>query len=404
MAQYGPRPAHRPDDHFKEFCDDIFQALNRADQRRAGETYLHGLLNCDGRKSIRRMASMTPGNQSEQSLQQFINQSPWDYHPIRERLLNRLVRAVKPSAWVISEVAFPKHGRYSAAVHRQYVRSQQKVSNCQLAAVAILASPEYSIPVNWRLMLPEPWGADAERRARARLPEHEKPRPYWQYQVETIDDMTLDWGMTPAPVVVDARQLPTVNLLLSALADRDLQHVVNVSGNLQVRFAPDQHRPAGGMPVIRTGARSMIWKGSIGDLVQKLPDPGRITASWPDADGEHKHRSQFLTIPVMPVRPESASRPSGPKQEYQLVVEWPFGKPQPRGYWITNVTDRSLTDLVTLIKLPRLVDTRIEEFADRFGLRDYEGRTFAGWHHHVTLVSAAHIFSLLDAMGGSAGF
>jgi hypothetical protein len=392
-------PAHRSDDHFKDFCDDIFQALNRADQRRAGETYLHGLLHCHGRKSIRRMASMTPGTHSEQSLQQFINQSPWDYRPIRERLLNRLVRAVKPAAWVIGEVAFPKHGRYSAAVHRQYVRSQQKVSNCQLAAVAILASPEYSIPVNWRLVLPEPWGADSERRARARLPDHEKPRPYWQYQVETIDDMTLDWGMTPAPVVVDARQLTTVNLLLGALADRDLQHVVHVSGNLQVRFAPEQQRVAGGMPVLRPGARPMIWKGAVGDLVQKLPDTGRVTVSWPDAEGEHKHRSQFLTVPIMPVRPDNPARPPAHEPGYQLVVEWPFGKPQPRGYWITNVDDRPLADLVSLIKLPRLVDERVEEFAEKFGLRDYEGRTFAGWHHHVTLVSAAYIYSLLDTMG-----
>src|SRR5690242_8748507 len=126
-------------DGFKEFCGDIFSSLSRTDQRNAGETYLYGLLNCSGRKSIRRLAATSPGR-SEQSLQQFINQSPWDHEPIRHRLMTHLVRTVRPTAWAIEEVAFPKHGHYSAAVERQYVRSLGRVANCQLAiAVTFMA-------------------------------------------------------------------------------------------------------------------------------------------------------------------------------------------------------------------------------------------------------------------------
>jgi hypothetical protein len=176
------------------------------------------------------MASMTPGTHSEQSLQQFINQSPWDYRPIRERLLNRLVRAVKPAAWVIGEVAFPKHGRYSAAVHRQYVRSQQKVSNCQLAAVAILASPEYSIPVNWRLVLPEPWGADNERRARARLP----------------DDVQLDVDGDPLALAhddqVDVLDGQANRVPLHVLRQGELAFTVEFDGQQRVGVLERQHR------------------------------------------------------------------------------------------------------------------------------------------------------------------
>jgi hypothetical protein len=84
----------------------------------------------------------------------------------------------------------------------------------------------------------------------------------------------------------------------------------------------------------------------------------------------------------------------------QLLVEWPLGKPQPRGYWITNITDRSLADLVALAKLRQSVKSHLETFANRFGLRDYEGRTFAGWHHHVTLASAAYVYDILGAEQG----
>src|SRR3989442_1722136 len=101
-----------PMNEFKEFCSDVFATLGRTDQRQAAETYLYGLLNCSGRKSIRRLVATAPGR-SEQSLQQFINQSPWDPEPIRQRLLTHLTGQLRPTAWVIEKVPFPKHGHYS---------------------------------------------------------------------------------------------------------------------------------------------------------------------------------------------------------------------------------------------------------------------------------------------------
>ena len=86
--------------------------------------------------------------------------------------------------------------------------------------------------------------------------------------------------------------------------------------------------------------------------------------------------------------------------ERRAIVEWPLGKPQPRGYWITNLSDRPLAELVGLAKLSRQVGPRIEGFARQFGLRDYEGRTFAGWHHHVTLATAAYVFHILSLLRG----
>jgi hypothetical protein len=99
-------------------------------------------------------------------------------------------------------------------------------------------------------------------------------------------------------------------------------------------------------------------------------------------------RAQFLQLPV---RPDGTGAPA----RRQLLAEWPLDRPRPRGYWITNLTTRALPDLVTLAKLPGRVGPRLEDFAVRFGLRDYEGRTFTGWHHHVTLATAAHVFRVL---------
>lgn len=379
-------PTGRREEHFREFCDDIFGTLYRSDQRRAGETYLRGLLDCPGRKSIRRMVNTTPGPHSEQSLQQFVNQSPWNHEPIRQRLMKRLIRSLRPTAWVLEEVAFPKHGRYSAGVDRQYVRSLEKVCNCQLAVVVTLTSDDVSVPVNWRLIVPESWGQDEERRARARVPEQERPRPYWNYQMEILDDMALDWGMPGAPVVVDGRQQPNVEALLCALENRGLPYLAQVSSSFHVRYL----RSAGGSS---TASRVPPWHGTVGDLIRRTDNSVRMTVSW-GGDEDLVRRSQFLQVPVRGATADAAAnRPA----ERRLISEWPLSKPQPRGYWITN-TDRPLAELVSLSKLHQRVGPRVEEFADQFGLRDYEGRTFAGWHHHVTLVTAAYVFRVLDSM------
>jgi hypothetical protein len=387
------------DGYLRDFCNDVFRTLYRADQRRAGLTYLYGLLHCPGRKSIRRMAAATPGCHSEQSLQQFVNQSPWDHEPIRRRLMNLLVEAVRPRAWVIEEVAFLKHGRYSAAVERQYVRSLEKVCNCQLSIAVTLTADGFSVPVNWRLVLPNSWGRDEERRARAHVPEHERPRQYWEYQLEVLDDMALDWGMPLVPVVLDARHLANVEVLLSALDDRCLPYIAQVSANLRVGYAVDDARLAGGLPVAPRSLHPTPWTGAAVDLTGRLREPVRTTVTWPDDTRNYTLRSQFMQLGVRPTHSEHQVGRAGPAlAERQMIVEWPFGKPQPRGFWVTNITDRPLAELVSLAKLRHQVGPHMEEFAEQFGLRDYEGRTFAGWHHHVTLATAAYVYQILREM------
>jgi len=382
---------------FQEFCRHIFGTLYRADQRRAGETYLYGLLNCPGRKSIRRIAAISPGRNSEQSLQQFVNQSPWDHEPIRQRLMNRLARTLRPVAWTIEEVAFPKHGRHSAGVDRQYVRSMERVCNCQLAVTVTLTAERFSIPVNWRLVMPDSWGDDADRRNRARIPTSERPRPYWQYQLEVIDDMVLDWGMPAAPVTVDVRQLATAEVLFSSLESRGLTYLAQVSASHGVRF-DGRARMTAGPAAPRGPVNRLYWQGAVDQLVRQLGELPRTTVGWRDAEDDTiVRRSQFFQIPIRSMATDAPAGVHSTLPPRQLLVEWPLGKPQPRGYWITNITDRSLADLVALAKLRQSVKSHLETFANRFGLRDYEGRTFAGWHHHVTLASAAYVYDILRA-------
>lgn len=383
------------EDDFKEFCSDVFATLGRTDQRQAAETYLYGLLNCPGRKSIRRLVATAPGR-SEQSLQQFINQSPWDPEPIRQQLLNLLLRELQPTAWMVEEVHFPKHGHYSAAVDRQYVHSLGRVSNCQLAIAVTLTHGPYTVPVNWRLMVPDSWGRDQDRRLRARMPGHELPRPYWQYQIEVLDDMSLEWGLPAAPVLTDTSHRNNVDAFLEALDLRRQPYLVQVSPSLGVAYDPPARPPT--RPGPPPAAGGVGWQGTVGELTKRTGGSARETVEWRSEDDSRVLRSQFLQIPVRGLPSHSTRNdwaPSG-AGERRLISEWPLGKGEPRGHWITNITDRPLSELVELAKLRHLAAPRMEKFAQAYGLRDYEGRTFAGWHHHVTLATAAYTYAVLS--------
>jgi hypothetical protein len=380
-------------DGFDDFCRDVFATLGRVDQRHAAETYLYGLLKCAGRKSIRRLAATVPGR-SEQSLQQFINQSPWDPEPVRHRLMMQLVRELPPTAWAIEEVAFLKNGRYSAAVDRQYVRALGRVHNCQLAISVVLVAGQTTVPLNWRLLVPEAWGRDKERRTRARVPDHELPRPYWQYHIEVLDDMALEWGMPQAPTLVDTRQRSGAEAFLCALELRKQAYLARVGASLPVGYVRQSR--LGGSGSTNGSGPADVWWGSANDLILRAENLSRETVEWHGPDNGGMLRSQFVQIPVRLLGGESGSNGNGNGRPRRLLVaEWPLSKPHPRGFWITNLVDLPLAELVALAKKQECIGPQIENFAGQFGLRDYEGRTFAGWHHHVTLASAACAFQVL---------
>lgn len=112
----------------------------------------------------------------EQCLQQFVNQSLWAWEPVRERLAVRMVAEIEPRAWVVDDTAFPKFGRHSAGVARQYCGALGKVGNCQIGVSISAATDEASCPINWRLFLPLEWDKDRERRVQAHIPDEPLPR------------------------------------------------------------------------------------------------------------------------------------------------------------------------------------------------------------------------------------
>jgi SRSO17 transposase len=388
------------------FAEDLFASISRKDQRRWGQTYLRGLLLDGKRKSIQPMAARlargAPAADAyalEQALQQFVNQSPWDPVPVRRRLAERMTAAIRPAAWVIDDTAFPKFGRHSVGVAPQYCGALGKVANCQVGVSVHAVTDQASCPLDWRLFLPEAWDADTERRRKAHVPQAERHRPKWQLALELLDELA-GWELVPPVLLADAAYGEVGEFRLG-LEQRELAYVVQLPGTISAYpedVAPEPVPYAGRGR--RPGARYRQRRSSLRQLVLAAGEQAATMVAWREGADGGQLRSRFVALRVRPagVRLRRAARGRELPVRW-LLAEWPQGEPEPVKYWLANLpAEVPLRRLVWLAKLRWRVEHDYRELKDALGLDHFEGRSWQGWQHHVTLVSVAHAFVTLERL------
>ena len=153
-----------------DFLEDLLEPMGRRERRHWARVYIQGLLLDGERKSIEPLASRIAGA-DVQALRQFVGQSPWAVEEVQRRLAHKVVDLLSEAeVWIIDETSFPKAGRHSVGVARQYCGTLGKIANCQVAVSLHWASAEASCPLVWRLYLPKAWLEDAARAAEVKLP------------------------------------------------------------------------------------------------------------------------------------------------------------------------------------------------------------------------------------------
>jgi SRSO17 transposase len=312
------------------FAEDLFAPIPRKDQRRWGQTYLRGLLLDGKRKSIEPMAArLARGDPQadayvlEQALQQFVNQSPWDPVPVRQRLAQRMTAAIGPTAWVIDDTAFPKFGRHSVGVAPQYCGALGKVANCQVGVSVHAATDQATCPLDWRLFLPEEWDADAERRRKAHVPDHERHRPKWQLALDMLDELA-GWDLAPPVVLADAAYGEVGEFRLG-LEQRELAYVVQVPGTISAYpqdVVPEAVPYAGrGRPPV---ARYRQRRSSLRQLVLAVGEPAARTVAWRQGADGKPLRSRFVAQRVRPAGSGCAAPPVA--GSLRCARWWPSGQ------------------------------------------------------------------------------
>ncbi|MEV0504746.1 transposase [Streptomyces spectabilis] len=368
-----------PDSHlaspFSDFTDQVFQNLRRADQRRWAGAYLAGLLITPGKKSVRRLAGAVSSSPTAvQSLRQFVSLSPWDWDPVMHELTQWAERHGPAATWAIGRAVLPKRGDRSVGVHRYFDPSTGRTLNCQLGLGAFLCIGGLQVPVDWRLLLPAPWTEDPQLRRRARIPDEVSHRPLWAQALDLVDTLEARTEPTAAPVVADMSDDPDAGLFLRGLSQRARDFVVAVPQHQKV-LPVGERTPNGPDPV---SARAHVSQGNTETVL--------VTA----ADG----RQQELRVQSILVRLPGARAGATPEYPYRLFTEvLPDGS---QGVmWLTSLTHRRLDNVASLATRRHGTTAAVAGMERHFGLLDFEGRSFPGWYHHMTLVSAAYTYQRL---------
>ncbi|MGK4581879.1 IS701 family transposase [Kitasatospora sp. HPMI-4] len=381
-AHVTPLPGPRSDDAFTSFVQDLFAGLPRADQRRWARVYLEGLLSAPGKKSIRHLAAASGQPAAALSLQQFVNASPWDWQPVRAALLNWAERRGAAEAWTIALTTVPKRGEHSAGVHRRFVPALGRTINCQAGMGAFLSGPDLHVPVDWRLLLPGRWSEDEELRARTRIPEHHRDRPLTAQVLDLVDSLAQASGGAPLPVVADMSHERDAGRLLRALGGRRHDFVVAVPPALPLApLQPGVPSPDGRpFPGEALGAGPLLDR--FGSAVFALHRAG-------DGRGRGVHVLTCLVrLPGLPAA----------RAVHRLFAPYDTASRRVTRVWVTNLAHERMPRLLSLAARHDLSAT-MDSLAEDFGLGDFEGRSYPGWHHHATLASAACAFSRLTGAG-----
>ncbi|MFI8233912.1 IS701 family transposase [Streptomyces sp. NPDC085900] len=384
------------------FVADVFASVPRKDQRAKSDCYLRGLMLDGRRKSIQAMALRLPDG-NEQNLQQFVNQSTWNPVPVQRRICERMLPLIDPAAWVIDDVSVPKDGMMSVAVAPQYCGALGKRANCQVAVSVHAATDTASCPLQWRLYLPKEWASDTDRRAKTRVPPEATHREKWRLALDMLDTLA-DWSMTPPVIVADAAY-GTNARLRAALAERGLAYMLAVRADVVAHpfdaepVAPARNGPVGCWPQ----PRYRDLAPSVAALAAGLGATALTSVTWRHGS-RGELRSRFAALRVRPAgkaveRPIKAAASAeqgwwdGVLPDCWLLIEWPADAEAPTDYRLSNLpADTPIADLVRLAKVRWRIEHDYRELKHGLGLDHFEGRSWAGWHHHVTLVTAAHAF------------
>jgi SRSO17 transposase len=364
---------------FGAYVDGLTSVIGHAGRAGPLKGYCTGLLAADGRKSVEPMAAVTaPAGVSaqHQKLLHFVANAPWSDEvvlaKVREMALPAIERRGPIEAWIIDDTSFPKQGKHSVGVHRQYCGQLGKQANCQVAVTLSVANHHASLPIAYRLYLPQEWAEDAARRKKARIPEEIAFKTKPQIALEQVRAACAA-GVARGVVLMDASYGCHSDLRhgVSALA---LSYVAAIAWTIKVQALTD-----GGKRGPRMSAK---------ELALGLPRGAWRTVTWREGTNE-RLASRFARVRVRtsPIRRAKDRAPE------TLLIEWPEGEAEPSQYWLTTLPEStSFRRLVDIAKMRWRIERDYQDLKQEIGLGHYEGRGWTGFHHHGTLCIAAYGF------------
>ena len=385
---------------FSRYVEGLASVIGHADRVNPLRDYCAGLMMPCERKSVEPMAAVTAPARTaaqHQSLLHFVGQASWSDEKVLAKVCETVLPAIERSgpieAWIIDDTGFPKKGKHSVGVARQYCGQLGKQDNCQAAVSLSIANRGASLPVRYRLYLPQEWAGDAQRRRKAHVPE--------EIIFETKPEIALEqlrWacqaGLPRGVVLLDAGYGNHTNLRtqISALG---LSYAAGILSSTSVwapgtEPLPPKRWSGRGRPPTRPRRNAKRKPVSIKQLALALPRRAWRTIGWREGSAEP------LCSRFARVRVRAAHRGKRHGEEW-LLIEWPKAAKEPTKYWLSTLPqDITFERLVDLAKLRWRIERDYQELKQELSLGHFEGRSWRGFHHHATMCIAAYGFLISE--------
>jgi SRSO17 transposase len=364
-----------------EFLENFAGCFGRRSQKENCRRYIRGLLSDSPRKSIQPMVEETESSGPYQSLHHFITNTAWDAALVWKQL--RLMAPSVPGVLVVDDTGFPKQGRDSVGVARQYSGTLGKVGNCQIAVATVFATNDSCWPIAFDLYMPQEWTKDRARCERAEVPGSVRFQEKWKIALSQIDRATRN-GLVVDAVAADAGY-GDVGAFRQGLSDRRLRYVVAISGRTSVKKDGRESAPA----VLAC------------DLADTLPASAWRTIRWRKGT-KGQLRARFAAVRIRIAHGWKKTAP-WPRLEW-LVQERSLERGGKRRFYLSNLPPSAKLERMAEIAHRRWrVEEHFERLKSEIGMDHFEGRSWPGWQHHVALAAMSYTLIESDRAGRKLG-
>ena len=382
---------------FAGFVEGLSSVIGHADRTGPLRDYCTGLMLPGERKSVEPMAARTAPARTaaqHQSLLHFVGVATWSDEKVlakvREMVLPAMTKNGPIEAWIIDDTSFPKQGKHSVGVHHQYCGQLGKQANCQVTVSLSIANHAVSLPVAYRLYLPEAWSKDRARRKKTGVPKDVKFKTKPEIALEQIR-WACEAGLPRGVALMDTAY-GNDSRLRAGMTELGVTYAVGIQPNtLMWRSGTGPRRK--GKPLNNTGRRDEPDLVSAKEVMLGLPKRAWRTVRWREGSTDWLS-SRFARVRVRVGHNKLVPEKLLPEW---LLIEWPEGEAEPTKYWLSTLPSNiSFRQLVDLAKMRWRVERDYQDLKQEVGLDHYEGRGWRGFHHHATLCIAAYGFLIAE--------
>jgi SRSO17 transposase len=374
-------PGTSDEERLREYLEKrIGRHLRDVRKRESFAMYALGVLSDGERKSTepiaaRACAGPERARAAHEKLLHFVGRSRWSDRAVRLESARYAIEALSTkepvTTWIVDDTGFLKQGKHSVGVQRQYTGSAGKIANCQLGVSLVVATPTEHLPIDFELYLPESWTEDVARREQARIP----PDVVFKSKVDLAIEMMRRARSDdiPGELVLADSFYGRSSDFRGAIRDLGMDYAVAVDSDTMMHLVEDDQRVlderirADRVACNRRDFRRVTWREGTKDTMVSRFCFRRVVVDRDGADAQW------------------------------LVAEWPEHEDTPTRFVLTTLPRRlSKAQIVRLLKERWRTERAYEDLKGELGLDHFEGRSYPGWHHHVSVVLCCYAFVVAE--------